>query len=94
MRVPDIANRNVVATGVNLDICTIDPRALAAWVAAADRIAATLKGDFVIRRDSPWIVDANENAEAAGTWRLAWLDRSLGPCSIGPTSGKQNSERI
>jgi len=38
MRVPDIANRNVVATEVNLDICTIDPRALAAWVAAAGQI--------------------------------------------------------
>jgi hypothetical protein len=43
MRVPDIANRNVVATEVNLDFCTIDPRALAARVAAAGRIAATLK---------------------------------------------------
>ena len=63
-------------------------------------IAATLKGDYVIRRDSPWMVDANGNALklllALGlAWLgLAWLDPSLGPRPIGPTSGKQNSERI
>ena len=38
---------------------------------AQARIAATLKGDFVIRRESPWIVDANGNALkllALGAW--------------------------
>ena len=69
----------MVATEVNLDIWTIDPRALAARVAAADRIAATLKGDFVIRRDSPWIVDANGNALkllALGAWHGLILSRA------------------
>jgi hypothetical protein len=36
---------------------------------AQARIAATLKGDFVIRRESPWIVDANGNA--LNCWHLA-----------------------
>jgi hypothetical protein len=38
---------------------------------AQARIAATLKGGFVIRRESPWIVDANGNALkllALGAW--------------------------
>lgn len=67
MRVPDIANRNVVATEVNLDI----PEHSEHGSQRRARIAATLKGDFVIRRDSPWIVDANGNAPkllALGAW--------------------------
>jgi len=71
MRVPDIANRKVVASEVNLDICTIDPRRSQNGSRRRARIAATLKGGFVIRRDSPWIVDANGNALkllALGAW--------------------------
>ena len=62
MRVPDVANRNVVATEVNLDFCTIDPRALAARVTTAGQNCGDAERRFVIRRDSPWIVDANGNA--------------------------------
>jgi len=37
-------------------------------------IAATLKGDYVIRRDSPWMVDANGNAlKLLLALGLAWL---------------------